>query len=245
VDPRDNDTTNGNTFGRYLPTEAANTHIRTALLNAPSTQDAQVAGIGTTKTGYIIRFKDTESAEVARNNTEWLSELGNSTKLVKPRFGVVVHRTPTEDFDLENASTQAIAKIMEENDLAERGFRIEELAWLKRKDKALGKFASLGIWFDSAEGAEYMLNNGLVVGQRYIGSVERREIKKKRCFRCQRFGHLAWSCKETPRCGHCAGQHERQRCPPRVRARCLDCSGEHPTGDRQCPTPASSNPPQC
>jgi hypothetical protein len=30
-----------------------------------------------------------------------------------------------------------------------------------------------------------------------------------------------------------------------VRARCLDCSGEHPTGDRQCPTPATSNPLQC
>jgi hypothetical protein len=245
VDLRDNNNTDGNTFCRYLPTEAANTHIRTALLNTPSTQDAQVAGIGTTKTGYIIRFKDTESAEVARNNTEWLSELGNNTKLVKPRFGVVVHRTPTEDFDLENATTPAIEKIMEENDLAERGFRIEELAWLKRKDKVLGKFASLGIWFDSAEGADYVLNNGLLVGQRQIGSVERREIKKKRCFRCQRFGHLAWSCKETPRCGHCAGQHERQRCPPGIRARCLDCGGEHPTGDRQCPTPATSYPHQC
>jgi hypothetical protein len=132
---------------------------------------------------------------------------------------------------------------MEENDLAEQGFQIEELAWLKRKDKVLGKFASLGIWFDSTEGAEYILNNGLLVGQRYIGSVERREIKKKRCFRCQRFGHLTWSCKETPRCGHCAGQHERQRCPPGIRARFLDCRGEHPTGDRQCATPATSNPP--
>ncbi|THC88818.1 hypothetical protein EYZ11_011735 [Aspergillus tanneri] len=44
----------------------------------------------------------------------------------------------------------------------------------------LGKFASLGIWFDSAEGAEYILNNGLLIGQRYFGSVECREIKKKR-----------------------------------------------------------------
>jgi DNA gyrase/topoisomerase IV subunit A len=245
VDPADNVNSDGNSFGRYLPTDAANTHIRTALLNAPPTQDAQVAGIGTTKTGYVIRFKDLESAEAARNNTEWLNELGNSTKLVKPRFGVVVHRTPTEDFDLENANAQAIEKIMEDNDLGERGFHIEEVAWLKRKDKVLGKFASLGIWFDSADGAEYILNNGLVVGQRYIGSVERREIKKKRCFRCQRFGHLAWSCKETPRCGHCAGPHERQRCPPGVRARCLDCRGEHPTGDRQCPNPATSNSTQC
>ena len=245
TDPTDNDNDNRNTFGRYLPTDAANTHIRTALLNAPPTQDAQVAGIGTTKTGYVIRFKNPESAEAARNNTEWLNELGNNTKLVKPRFGVVVHRTPTEDFDLENANAEAIEKIMEENDLAEKGFQIEELAWLKRKDKVLGKFASLGIWVNSAEGAEHILNDGLLVGQRQIGSVERREIKKKRCFRCQRFGHLAWSCKETPRCGHCAGPHERQRCPTGVRARCLDCSGEHPTGDRQCPIPATSNLSQC
>ena len=104
VDPRDNDSSEQNTFRRYLLTETANTHIRTALSRAPSTQDAQVAGVGTTKTGYVIRFKDTESAEAARNNAEWLHELGNNTKLVKARFGVVVHRTPTEDFDLENAN---------------------------------------------------------------------------------------------------------------------------------------------
>lgn len=245
VDPSDNDNSDGNIFGRYLSTDSANSHIRTALLNAPSTQDAEVAGIGTTKTGYVIRFKNQASANAARNNTEWLNELGNNTKLVKPRFGVVVHRTPTDDFDLENANAQAIERIMEENDLAGQGFQIEEVAWLKEKDEVLGKFASLGIWLNSAEGAEYILNNGLLVGQRYIGSVERCEIKKKRCFRCQRFGHLAWSCKETPRCGHCAGQHERQRCPPGVRARCVDCRGEHPTGDRQCSTPATSNSSQC
>jgi chromosome segregation ATPase len=59
-----------NAFGRYLPTPAANTYIRTALRNAPSTQEVQVAGIRTTKTRYIIRFKDSVSAETARQNTE-------------------------------------------------------------------------------------------------------------------------------------------------------------------------------
>lgn len=216
-----------------------------ALLNTPPTQDAQVAGVGTTKTGYVIRFKYQVSANAAHSNPEWLNELGNNTRLVKPRFGIIVHQTPMEDFDLENANAQAIEKVMEENELTEQGFQIEEVAWLKKKDKALGKSASLGIWFDSAEGAEWMLNNSLLVGQRYIGSVERCEIKKKRCFQCQQFGHLVWSCKETLRCGHCAGQHERQRCPPGVRPRCLDCNCEHPTGDCQCLAPATSNPTQC
>lgn len=122
-----------------------------------------MAGIGTTKTGYVIRFKDAESANTARNNTKWLNELGNNTKLVKLRFGIVVHRTLTDDFDLEGAKTHAIEKILEENEMTERGFRIEDVAWLKKKDKVLGKFASLGIWFDSAEAAEWIIDNGLLV----------------------------------------------------------------------------------
>ena len=142
VDPRDNDSSDGNTFGRYLPVDAANSHIRTALQSDTATQDTQVAGIGTTKTGYIIRFKNTESAEIARRNTEWLHKLGNNTRLVKPRFGVVVYRTPTEEFDIETGVAQATEKIIAENDQADHSFHIEELAWMKAKDKTLGKFAS-------------------------------------------------------------------------------------------------------
>jgi hypothetical protein len=93
----------------------------------------------------VIRFKDATSAEVARNNKEWLNELGNDIRLVIPRFGVVVHHTPTYGLDLERDKVGAIKKIIEENNLTERGFRIEDIAWLKKRDKALGIFGSLGI----------------------------------------------------------------------------------------------------
>ena len=117
-------------FTRYLPTDSANAQIRTALLNADATKDVQVAGVGTTKTGYVIRFVDEQSASVARNNTEWLDELGNGTKLVKPRFGVVVHRTPTEVVAPDESKDKSIERIMDENHLAQKGFKIEEIAWL-------------------------------------------------------------------------------------------------------------------
>jgi hypothetical protein len=154
----------GNTFGRYLPTPEANAHIRTALFNASSTQDVQVAGVGATRTGYIIRFKDPEAAETARNNTEWLQELGNETKLVKPRHGVVVHHLPIQGLDLERDKSRAIKEIIDENNITERGFRIEDVAWLKKRDKDLGTFASMGIWFDSAKAAEWIIDNGLLIG---------------------------------------------------------------------------------
>jgi hypothetical protein len=124
-------------FARYLPTESSNAHIRNALVTADTTKDVQVAGIGTTKTGYIIRFKDPQSAETARNNAEWLKTLGNGTKLVKPRFGVVVHRVPTAQFSLPEHSTEGIQRIMDDNDFLAKGFQVDEITWLKRPEKPL------------------------------------------------------------------------------------------------------------
>ena len=54
------------TFARYLPTVKANKHIRDALQRTEATKEAQVAGVGTTKTGYVIRFKDARSTEQER-----------------------------------------------------------------------------------------------------------------------------------------------------------------------------------
>ncbi|KAJ5589289.1 hypothetical protein N7537_011967 [Penicillium hordei] len=67
-----------------------------------TTQDTR-HGIGTAETGYVIRFKNTESAEAARNNT----------KLVKPRFGVVVHWNPTQEFDLEVGLSSHLSPLLE------------------------------------------------------------------------------------------------------------------------------------
>lgn len=139
-----------NSFAKYLLADTANAHIRSALLNANTTKDVQVAGIGTTKTGYVIRFRDTVSRDraeqhrVAARTRQW-------HQTMQPRFGIVVHRTPTEGFDLDNMA-QRMDKIMEYNDLATRGYQVEDIAWLKRKVKPLSASASLGIWFDSRGG---------------------------------------------------------------------------------------------
>jgi hypothetical protein len=225
-------------FRRYLPPRTAVAHIQNALATANETKDIQVLGVGTTRTGYVIRFKDKIQAETAKSNTKWLEELGNDTKLARPRFGVVAHRTPTEDFLSPESERTFIDTIMEENSMAQHGHRISQVAWLKPRDKPIGKHGSLAIWFDTREAAEWTMDNGPLVGQRYIGSLMPYRLKERRCYRCQAFGHLAWACREKAKRGHCAAEHELRHCPPGVRARCLDCSGEHPTNDRSCPNPA-------
>lgn len=236
---------NDNTFTRYLETDIANRHIREALHKTETTKEVEVIGVGTTKTGYIIRFKNQNSTEIARANAEWLQELGNETKLVKHRYGVVAHRFPTTGITLPENKQEAINKIMEENEWQAKNFNVDDTAWLKQSDKPLGVTASLGIWFDTPEAAEWAVANGVVRNQRYIGSVELYQVKRKRCHRCQNFGHLAWSCKETMRCRHCSGEHDRREsrdCRPGTDAKCVDCGGPHNTGARVCPGPIIPRP---
>jgi hypothetical protein len=99
---------------------------------------------------------------------------------VKPRFGVVVHHTPTEAVTVDEDKEKSIERIMDENQLASKGFRIEDIAWLISKEKTLGRSATLGVWFDTKEGAEWAIYNGLVFGQKYVGSVEAYQVKEKR-----------------------------------------------------------------
>ena len=225
------------TFTRYLSTDTANRHIREALRETEATSEVSVVGVGTTKTGYVIRFKNEASAGKAKANAGWLEKLGNGTKLVKPKFGVVVHRFPTQGISLPSDEARVIDAIIEENEFATRKYSIDSVAWLKHKDKTLGSSASLGVWFDTAEAAEWAIRNGIVYQQRYIGSVEAYRVEKKRCHRCQSFGHLAWSCKEKRKCRHCSGEHDRMDCEAGTAARCADCDGPHPLGAVECNGP--------
>ena len=56
----------GNTFTIYPTTGSANKYIRDALHKSDTTKEVHVAGVGTMKTRYVIRFKDGPSTETAR-----------------------------------------------------------------------------------------------------------------------------------------------------------------------------------
>ncbi|EDN08850.1 predicted protein [Histoplasma mississippiense (nom. inval.)] len=110
----------GGSLTRYLPVEEVKARVTDALQKNTPTEGVEIIGVGTTKTGYIIRFRDEASEDTASVNEGWLRNLGNQTKL-----------------------------------LARKGYKIEEIAWLKKRESTLGASASLGIWFDSAEAAEW------------------------------------------------------------------------------------------
>lgn len=52
--------------------------------------------------------------------------------------------------------------------------------------------------------------------------------KPMRCFKCQKFGHVAARCKEEQsRCARCGGKHEYGKCGKGVQPKCCNCGGAH------------------
>ena len=64
---------------------------------------------------------------------------------------------------------------------------------------------------------------------------KQRRTRVIRCYKCQRFGHLAKFCTNHIRCEFCAGSHE---CDKKCfgEAFCANCSGNHPSYSTSCPS---------
>lgn len=55
-----------------------------------------------------------------------------------------------------------------------------------------------------------------------------------RCYKCQRFGHIAAFCKGKQRCGKCSGEHEYGKCEEGAKLKCCNCGGDHSSAYRGC-----------
>ncbi len=55
-----------------------------------------------------------------------------------------------------------------------------------------------------------------------------------RCFKCQKYGHVAAICKGKQRCGRCAGKHKYEKCQEGAKLKHYNCEGEHSSAYRGC-----------
>ena len=56
-----------------------------------------------------------------------------------------------------------------------------------------------------------------------------------RCYKCQRFGHIAIHCKsKTEKCAICGSNHRSQDCVNKNNSKCANCGDNHPAYSKQC-----------
>lgn len=107
--------------------------------------------------------------------------------------------------------------------------KVREARRLKTKrDGALTDSLSIVLTFDEPE-----LPRRVLLG--YMSYDVRLYIPPPlRCFKCQRFGHIANDCKGKQRCSKCGGEHDYGKCDTNATMKCCNCGGEHSAAYRGC-----------
>ena len=176
--------------------------------------------------------------EVVMSNDEATTKLLAATELTfkgrnKPSssipISVKLHPTKNSTrgvitcWDLEDASEEDIVAEMQEQGVT---------AARKITKKRDNQETSTGTIILSFNGSQ--LPEKVRVGWRSV-PVRQYVPEPTRCFRCQRFGHVASSCRGSERCGKCSVVgHSAASCEA-TKLKCLGCGDEHESWSRSCP----------
>lgn len=96
--------------------------------------------------------------------------------------------------------------------------RVTEVSWSACAVKEQRLYLSLRIEVETAAMANRLITKGLFENYK----VKRYEpfsgnCRVRQCFNCQQYGHVLKACRNTAKCGHCAGNHSSHDCTIKAR----------------------------
>ena len=109
--------------------------------------------------------------------------------------------------------------------------------FIKKPDNA--KMTMVKVDLQERTMLETALANGLFVNQLFFRPteyIEKTDIHVTRCFNCQKFGHIAPSCKLGQKYGKCAENQNTDSChQPEQNYKCVNCLEQHSSALKECP----------
>ena len=241
----------GNAAGGLSPkeiVEKANIALTAARIGAegsgtePSTDPKAVSAKVLENGGVILELETEESAAWLLDSgvrTAFESNFGGSARIVEQLFHVVANFLPVT---LRDTLQDFIPSIVRNNCITTDS--LVKCRWLKAPKywKEEQRFAHAVLSFNKRANASRIIQQGIVIeGQRF--KAKKMEEVPRRCFKCQRIGHLASNCKEISAiCPNCARAHTGEECRADAnRYRCINCSkmgrpANHASWDHACPS---------
>lgn len=206
--------------------------------------NVEVAGVQPHRSGtkITVRFRSSDVADkVVRNAAQCSSALGAGAKISVPHYGVVIQDVPL--FYDPSKETYRRDLHAQNPSLIPSPSTIVEARWLVPKDRLppSRKTGSWVVFLDNQQAADNLIDQGARV-QALLLNARRYFSSPRQCRRCQRWGHLSYSCKAREQtCAHCGGTHAGPECPHPENKKCANCGGNHDAYDPRCSTRQAEN----
>ena len=204
----------------------------------------RILGARQLPSGDLVLLADSSDTKVRAEarKAEWLEVASTKAELRRKKYTVLVHGVSVADFDNQRQE-EGRRKIYDQNPVIRGQVEVLHTHWRKRILRLKKTTSSLLVDVASPEGANVLIREGLVLGGE-LKEVELFDAQclATRCYNCQRYGHHAKGCRSPQRCGLCAAPgHTGENCQFKgqgPKMRCVNCAGQHMSGDGRCPKQA-------
>lgn len=134
----------------------------------------------------------------------------------------------------ELRNSEIIRQLEEQN--KENGIKIVGMKTLRRRLKDNVRYYTLVVFLSNSEAADQCIKRGFYINhQRLYPERYNSEYQLIQCYKCQKFGHHATSCKSLHEiCAKCSEHHPTAQCHNETH-KCVNCKGEHPSWQKECP----------
>jgi hypothetical protein len=153
----------------------------------------------------------------------------------QPKYGIMVNGVPMDLINSNRLHDSELARELECQNKAS-GIQVVGMKPLRRKLRADARDFSLVVFVTNPETADHCIKHGIYIGQRRF-PVEKYapQFQLVQCYKCQRFGHHAATCRSLHDiCAKCSEHHATIQCKSEIH-KCVGCNGEHPAWHQSCP----------
>ena len=186
--------------------------------------------------GILLEMLSKEAAEwlkpEARRN-KFAAATGGKLNIKDRLFNIVVQFIPISTA-LEDDDT---LRYIEEDSKIPRN-SITSARWIKpiSKRSPFQRFAHAIFSISSPVIANHIIKQGLTINRENLRAYKDKK-EPLRCLKCQKWGHVARTCKaDKDTCGSCAENHRSSACPSEKPPFCVNCnSADHSSSSRKCP----------
>ena len=182
---------------------------------------------------YLLEFNSDNEALEARIHDAWVLRHGR----IQAPESFAIKANSVQARAVLQPGTMAIDQENQKRISDKNAVAIVQMRWLStRKPEALR--GSLFIELANKQQAEDILRQGYMeIGGEdvHVEAFVPMEEVRKRCFKCQGFGHTVEHCKNELACSGCSMKGHAQKDCENPWIRCKGCNGSHRANDRSCP----------
>ena len=180
-----------------------------------------------------IHCKTEEEAKQLRG-LKWNTAYDGLT-VHQPKYGLMIPGIPTDLIDPNDLKNPEFARQLEHQN-KENGIQIVGMKPLRRKHKNNAQYFSLVAFLTNPEAADQCIKHGFYINhQRFYPEKYAPQFQLIQCYKCQKYGHHATSCRSLHEiCAKCGEHHPTSQCHSETH-KCAGCKGEHPAWHHDCP----------